>query len=112
MATKIKLLTALAALLIAAAGVMTFEACNKKDKDSVEPAAQNNRMPLATFDHNCFVGTCVPLDQEVALGCSPCHITDEQHWCETHISGSGGGDTPWLGIISIILGIIGIIVDL
>ena len=31
MTKKIKLLTALAALLIAAAGVMTFEACNKKE---------------------------------------------------------------------------------
>ena len=31
MATKIKLLTILATLLIAAAGVMTFEACNKKE---------------------------------------------------------------------------------
>ena len=31
MATKIKLLTTLATMLIAAAGVMTFEACNKKE---------------------------------------------------------------------------------
>ena len=47
-----KLVATLATLLIAAAGVMTFEACNKKDKDSVEPLVQNHRMPLATFDHN------------------------------------------------------------
>ena len=79
--------------------------------DSV-PCFASGKWVISCTGHNCFVGTCVPLDQEVALGCSPCHITDEQHWCETHISGSGGGDTPWLGIISIILGIIGIIVAL
>ena len=51
MATKIKLLTTLAALLIAAAGVMTFEACNKKDKGSVEPAAQNKNPQDATVSY-------------------------------------------------------------
>lgn len=52
MTKNIKLVATLAILLIAATGVMTFEACNKKDKGSVEPAVQNNRKPLATFDHN------------------------------------------------------------
>ena len=52
MTKKMKLVATLATSLIAAAGVMTFEACNKKDKDSVEPLVQNHRMPLATFDHN------------------------------------------------------------
>ena len=42
-----KLLTTLAALLIAAVGVMTFEACNK-NKGSVEPAAQNKNPQDAT----------------------------------------------------------------
>ena len=51
MATKIKLLTILATLLIAAAGVMTFEACNKKDKGSVEPAAQNKNPQDATVSY-------------------------------------------------------------
>ena len=51
MATKIKLLTILATLLIAAAGVMTFEACNKKDKGSVELAAQNKNPQDATVSY-------------------------------------------------------------
>ena len=34
-----------------AAGVMTFEACNKKDKGSVEPAAQNKNPQDATVSY-------------------------------------------------------------
>ncbi len=79
--------------------------------DSV-PCFASGKWVVTCTGHNCIAGTCTPLDQDVALGCSPCHIVDEQHWCETRISGGGGGDTPWLGIISIIIGVIGIIVSL
>ena len=61
MATKIKLLTILATLLIAAAGVMTFEACNKKDKDSVEPAAQNKNPQDATVSYLDDKGIAIPI---------------------------------------------------
>ena len=50
---KMKFVATVATLLIAAAGVITFEACNKTNKTSVEPTTvQINRKPVATYDHN------------------------------------------------------------
>ncbi len=53
MVKKSKIVATVATLLIAAAGVITIEACNKKNETSVEPTTvQNYRKPLATYDHN------------------------------------------------------------
>ena len=50
---KMKFVATVATLLIAAAVVISFEACNKTNKTSVEPTTvQINRKPLATYDHN------------------------------------------------------------
>ncbi len=69
----------------------------------------SNKWVVTCTGHNCNVGTCVPLDQSVALGCSPCHIVDEQHWCETSISG-GGNDFPWWTVISIAVTLLSMVV--
>lgn len=40
--------------------------------------------------HNCS-GGCLPYDTDVQLGCSPCPVQDDTHWCEQKIWQDGGG---------------------
>ena len=48
-----KFVATVATVLIAAAGVITFEACNKKETTTVEPTIiKNNRNPIANYDNN------------------------------------------------------------